>query len=139
MESKTSIIHEPMVPRTFRLLAESEKEGNGLVTYGLKDANDNSFTDWNGSILMDDGRFYELALKCGPEYPQRPPELRFISKINMPFVNQTNGSIIPGSLNYLKNWNRDCTLESYLMAIREEIKTNISKFQQPPENSKFPL
>lgn len=33
---KGDIIHEPMVPRTFRLLAESEKEGNGIITYGLE-------------------------------------------------------------------------------------------------------
>lgn len=35
MENKASIIHEPLVPRTFRLLAELEKEGDGLVSYGL--------------------------------------------------------------------------------------------------------
>ena len=33
---KASIIHEPLVPRTFRLLAELEKEGDGLVSYGLE-------------------------------------------------------------------------------------------------------
>ena len=68
---KGAIIHEPLVPRTFRLLAESEKEGNGLVTYGLKDPNDNTFTFWNGSILLDDGRFYELLLECDQNYPQK--------------------------------------------------------------------
>lgn len=35
MDNKSSIIHEPLVPRTFRLLAELEKEGDGLVSYGL--------------------------------------------------------------------------------------------------------
>ena len=73
MTEKGAIIHEPLVPRTFRLLAESEKEGNGLVTYGLKDPNDNTFTYWNGSILLDDGRFYELQLECDQNYPQKPP------------------------------------------------------------------
>ena len=47
MTEKGAIIHEPLVPRTFRLLAESEKEGNGLVTYGLKDPNDHfHFMEW---------------------------------------------------------------------------------------------
>ena len=55
---KGAIIHGHLVPRTFRLLAESEKEWNGLVTYGLKDPNDNTFTFWNGSILLDDGRLW---------------------------------------------------------------------------------
>ena len=132
---KGAIIHEPLVPRTFRLLAESEKEGNGLVTYGLKDPNDNTFTFWNGSILLDDGRFYELQLECDQNYPQRPPKVKFISKINIPFVDQS-GWIKPNSLNILKNWNRDCTLESYLMDIRNELKSNINKYKQPPEGSK---
>ena len=34
-KDKASIIHEPLVPRTFRLLAELEKEGDGLISYGL--------------------------------------------------------------------------------------------------------
>ena len=133
---KGAIIHEPLVPRTFRLLAESEKEGNGLVTYGLKDPNDNTFTFWNGSILLDDGRFYELQLECDENYPQKPPKVKFITKVNMPFVDQ-HGAIKSGSLNILRNWNRDCTLESYLTAIRDELKSNLSKYKQPPEGSKY--
>ena len=133
---KGAIIHEPLVPRTFRLLAESEKEGNGLVTYGLKDPHDNTFTFWNGSILLDDGRFYELQLECDQNYPQKPPKVKFITKINIPFVDQS-GWIKPGSLNILKNWNRDCTLESYLMDIRKELKSNLTKYKQPPEGSKY--
>ena len=137
MAEKGAIIHEPLVPRTFRLLAESEKEGNGLVTYGLQDPNDNTFTFWNGSILLDDGRFYELLLECDQDYPQKPPKVKFISKVNMPFVDQKNGAIKPNSLNILRSWNRDCTLESYLTAIRDELKNNLKKFPQPPEGSKF--
>ena len=133
---KGAIIHEPLVPRTFRLLAESEKEGNGLVTYGLKDPNDNSFTFWNGSILLDDGRFYELQLECDDYYPQKPPKVRFITKVNMPFVDGS-GYVKNGSLNILRSWNRDCTLESYLTAIRDELKSNLSKYKQPPEGSKY--
>ena len=137
MTEKGAIIHEPLVPRTFRLLAESEKEGNGLVTYGLKDPNDNTFTFWNGSILLDDGRFYELQLECTQEYPQVPPKVKFITKVNMPFVDQHSGFIKPNSLNILRSWNRDCTLESYLNSIREELKNNLKRYPQPPEGAKF--
>ena len=136
MAEKGAIIHEPLVPRTFRLLAESEKEGDGLVTYGLKDPNDNTFTHWNGSILLDDGRFFELQLECDQDYPQKPPKVKFVTKVNLPCVDPT-GKIKPGSLSILSNWNRDCTLESYLKAIRDELKNNLGKYPQPPEGSRF--
>ena len=55
----------------------------------------------------------------------------------MPFVDQSSGFIKPNSLNILRNWNRDCTLESYLTAVRDELKNNLSKYNQPPEGSKF--
>ena len=96
-----------------------------------------TFTLWNGSILLDDGRFYELQLECEQDYPQKPPKVKFISKVNMPFVDQSSGFIKSNSLNILRSWNRDCTLESYLTAIREELKNNLKKYPQPPEGSKF--
>ena len=136
MAEKGAIIHEPLVPRTFRLLAESEKEGDGLVTYGLKDPNDNTFTHWNGSILLDDGRFFELQLECDQDYPQKPPKVKFVTKVNLPCVD-SSGRIKNGSLHILANWNRGCTLESYLKAIREELKNNLGKYPQPPEGSRF--
>ena len=55
----------------------------------------------------------------------------------MPFVDQSSGFVKAGSLNILRGWNRDCTLESYLTAIRDELKKNLGKFPQPPEGSKF--
>ena len=137
MVEKPTIIHEQMVPRTFRLLAELEKEGNGIVTYGLEDPEDNTFTNWNGSILAPKERVHELKMVCDESYPNTPPKVKFVSKVNLPCVNQNNGEIIPGSLDILKKWNRDCTLESYLNAIRQDMEKNLTKYKQPPEGAKF--
>ena len=136
-KDKGSIIHEPLVPRTFRLLAELEKEGDGIVSYGLVDPEDNTFTNWNGSILANNGILYELKIVCDKNYPNVPPKIRFVTKINLPCVNQSNGEIVPNSLPVLKNWNRDCTIESYLQAIKAEMDKSLSKLKQPPEGSKF--
>ena len=80
---------------------------------------------------------YELQLECTQDYSQKPPKVKFISKVNIPFVEQSSGFIKQGSLNILRGWNRDCTLESYLTVIREELKNNLGKYKQPPEGSKF--
>ena len=136
-KDKGSIIHEPLVPRTFRLLAELEKEGDGIVSYGLVDPEDNTFTNWNGRILANNGILHELKTVCDDNYPKVPPKVKFVTKINLPCVNQSNGEIVPNSLNILKNWNRDCTIESYLQAIKAEMDKTLSKLKQPPEGSKF--
>ena len=136
-KDKGSIIHEKYVPRTFRLLAELEKEGDGIVSYGLEDPEDNSFTNWNGSILANNGMLYELKIVCDNNYPNVPPKIRFVTQINLPCVNQSNGEIIPNSLNILKSWNRDCTIESYLQAIKAEKEKSLTKLKQPPEGSRF--
>ena len=118
-------------------LRSIEKEGNGIVTYGLEDPEDNSFTNWNGSILANNGILYELKIVCDNNYPNVPPKIRFVTKINLPCVNQSNGEIIPNSLNILKSWNRDCTIESYLQAIKVEMEKSLTKLKQPPEGSRF--
>ncbi|KAJ3337921.1 E2 ubiquitin-conjugating protein mms2 [Gonapodya sp. JEL0774] len=74
------------VPRNFRLLEELEKGekgiGDGTISYGLADPDDSSLTTWNGTII-------------GPlNYPDRPPMVQFVSRINMPgSVNSQNGKV----------------------------------------------
>lgn len=135
---KASIIHEPLVPRTFRLLAELEKEGDGLVSYGLETPDDNTFTNWNGSILAPNERLYELKMVCGEDYPNKPPKVRFVTKINMSCVNQSNGEVDSGKVNLLKNWKKEYTLEDVLKALRKDMETSAFRaLKQPAEGATF--
>ncbi|KAF8323499.1 UBC-like protein [Cantharellus anzutake] len=135
------------VPRNFRLLEELEKGekgiGDGSCSYGLEDGDDISMTHWNGTIIgpghtVHENRIYSLKITCGPQYPDRPPDVSFYSRVNLPFVNQQNGKVDPSKLGALSNWTRNSTMESLLIDVRREMASPANrKAPQPPEGSTF--
>eukprot|EP00249_Psilotum_nudum_P005559 c18998_g1_i1 orf=1-435(-) len=85
-----------VVPRNFRLLEELERGekgiGDGTVSYGMDDGDDIYMRSWTGTIIgphnsVHEGRIYQLKLFCDKDYPDKPPSVRFHSRINMTCVN----------------------------------------------------
>ena len=103
------------MPRTFRLYEELEKAEHAQlsdqsVSYGLDQGDDKSFTKWNGTIIGPpntnfDNNIYMMAITCGDNYPAQPPQIKFTSKVNLPCVNQNNGTVEPNKFAMFKNWN----------------------------------
>mmetsp|Transcript_20787 Transcript_20787/g.60242 ORF Transcript_20787/g.60242 Transcript_20787/m.60242 type:complete len:202 (-) Transcript_20787:274-879(-) len=121
---------EVVVPRNFRLLDELEKgqkaERASQVSWGLARDDDMSLTEWNGTIFgpidtIFDNRIYALTLTCGPNYPDVPPEVRFVSPIHMVCV-QADGQVNP-SWGPFGNWKRHFTIESVLDHLRREMSS----------------
>jgi ubiquitin-conjugating enzyme E2 variant len=93
----TALLNQILVPRTFRLYEELEKAEHAQlsdqsVSYGLDKGDDQTFTQWNGTIVGPpntnfDNRIFFLNIECGPNYPQVAPLVRFTSRINLPSVN----------------------------------------------------
>ncbi|KAF3929216.1 hypothetical protein AA313_de0204105 [Arthrobotrys entomopaga] len=90
------------VPRNFRLLEELEKGEKGLgaesCSYGLDDGDDIMMSNWTGTILgpphsAHENRIYSVRIHCGEQYPEQPPVVTFISRVNLPCVDQTNGAV----------------------------------------------
>jgi len=75
-----------------------------------------------------------LSITCGPDYPQKAPQIKFNNKVNIPCVNQGNGNV--ENLAVLKGWKQDCTLEKVLLAIKKEMSDN-KKLPQPAEGASY--
>ncbi|CAE6443254.1 unnamed protein product [Rhizoctonia solani] len=134
------------VPRNFRLLEELEKGekgiGDGSCSYGLEDGDDVTMTHWNGTIIgpghtVHENRIYSLRIECGPQYPDVPPTISFLSKVNLSFVGPT-GKVDPIKLPVLANWIRDTNLENILVNMRREMAApHNRKLPQPAEGSTY--
>ncbi|CAE6495717.1 unnamed protein product [Rhizoctonia solani] len=134
------------VPRNFRLLEELEKGekgiGDGSCSYGLEDGDDVTMTHWNGTIIgpghtVHENRIYSLQIECGDKYPDVPPVISFLSKVNLSFVGPT-GKVDPMKLPVLANWIRDNTLETVLVHMRREMgAANNRKLPQPAEGTTY--
>jgi ubiquitin-conjugating enzyme E2 variant len=83
------------------LLEELEKgekgEGDYTVSYGLKDANDIMMREWTGTIIGPSGtkfdqRIITLNIYCGDNYPDQPPVVRFVTRVNINCVGN-NGEV----------------------------------------------
>ncbi len=135
-----------IIPRNFKLLEELEASEKGTgdmsISMGLVNSDDIFLTEWNASILGPqggpfDGRLYELRVTAGPEYPLKPPVVRFVSRVNMAGVDQRTGDVTR-DFPALSNWNRDMTLESVLVALKNSMNVpNNRRLPQPQEGATF--
>ena len=74
---------------------------------------------------MHENRIYSLKITCGPSYPDVRPDVQFISRVNLPFVNQTNGIVDYNKLTVLSAWSRQSSIETVLVEIRRSVTLHI--------------
>ncbi|KAJ7557685.1 hypothetical protein O6H91_04G005400 [Diphasiastrum complanatum] len=134
MPMGTSVV----VPRNFRLLEELERGEKGLgdpsVSLGMDDSDDVYMRSWTGTILGP----HNVKLFCDKDYPDKPPSVRFYSRVNMTCINQETGLVEPRHFPLLANWRREYTMEDILTELKREMAVSYNrKLQQPPDGSTF--
>eukprot|EP00897_Mesotaenium_endlicherianum_P003220 jgi/Mesen1/2926/ME000175S02083 len=143
MASSASVV----VPRNFRLLDELDRGekgiGDGSVSYGMDDGEDVFMRSWTGTIIgpnntVHEGRIYTVKLYCDKDYPDRPPTVRFHSRINLTCISQDSGVVEPRHFPMLAQWKREYTMENILTELRREMGSSSNrKLQQPPEGTTY--
>jgi ubiquitin-protein ligase len=78
-----------------------------------------------------------LRIHAPEKYPAVPPDVRFISKINMTCVDK-NGAVIPSKVPAMKNWNRNMGIEQVLQSIRMEMCSDANRrLRQPADGTTY--
>ena len=67
---------------------------------------------------VHENRIYSLKIYCGELYPDQPPTVQFVSRVNLPFVSQVDGKVDRTKLPVLTHWNRNSSIETVLVEIR---------------------
>jgi ubiquitin-conjugating enzyme E2 variant len=99
-------------------------------------------SSWIGTMIGPAGtahenRIYSLKLHCGQGYPNEPPTVRFISKVNAGFVD-ARGNVDIRAVPILARWTTDGNLERVLAEIRHELASQANRrLAQPAEGSTY--
>ncbi|KAJ7740789.1 hypothetical protein B0H16DRAFT_1566111 [Mycena metata] len=95
-------------------------------------------SNWNGTIIGPGHTVHENRIYRLREVPGCCAGGAVPSRLNLPLVSATTGTVDPARLPALASWARASSLEHVLVDIRKEMASPVNrKLPQPPEGSMF--
>lgn len=133
--------------QTFPLTTHDSILNTEACSYGLDDPEDLLMSNWNGTILgpphvrkrrfsskntkdfkmlsltlmaqsVHENRIYSVKMHCGKDYPDKPPEIWFRTRVNLPGVDNSTGKVDRRHIRCLAEWKRENTMETILIELR---------------------
>ena len=134
-----------LLPRDFVLRLELAEEGRkggdeGTVSWGPTDPDDGDMVNWTASVTGPPdtafaARTYQLSIECGPRYPDKPPLVRFVTKVNMSCVDGESGAV---RTPYLARWSRandEISMRGVLLDLRMKMQHVEERHKEQPEGN----
>jgi ubiquitin-protein ligase len=64
-----------------------------LLTYAPTAQSESSIPNQPKLQSVHENRIYSVNIHCGPDYPDNPPTIQFISRVNLPCVDARTGKV----------------------------------------------